>query len=118
MLLNFGTAIVLLKLLHTVFKKLSTKDYILMGMLFSLCCSCVTLVLYFITQIYNSSFRFEDGYIPEPDTTETDYELGPYSCYEYVVTGLPSAFLFVAVILNINKWMYFRWRILSLSVQK
>jgi hypothetical protein len=39
------------------------------------------------------------------------------TCATFVCIWLPAVFLMIAVILNVNKWIYFVWRILSLSMQ-
>lgn len=114
MILSLVTGIILIMLMVNVYKKLGTKDNILLGMLSCLCCSCLTTVLYFCTQIYRNAFKEDPGYVP-PDPVP-DFDMDVRDCFVYVVSGLPGVFLFMAVMLNINKWMYFRWRIQSLTV--
>lgn len=40
---------------------------------------------------------------------------GTNNCVFHAFGFLPSTFLFCAVVLNINKWIYFKWRVVFLS---
>jgi uncharacterized PurR-regulated membrane protein YhhQ (DUF165 family) len=105
---------IIIYLMHSVYKKLGKKDMILIGMLFFLCCSLLDTVIYFAIAIYWSGYDTT----PEQPHSDEKYEMGTWQCVNYISGFLCANFLFIAVILNINKWIYFRSRILLLSIQK
>ena len=107
-------------LVYLVIKRLSAKDMVLPTMLLFCCLSSLGkwLILtlnsfiiigsayYFVVLIYGDYHASE-----VPDVEPVPYKLTNGECATMVSGCLPSYFLTFAVVLNINKWIYFRYRI-------
>jgi hypothetical protein len=59
--LCFITAIVLIKLMHMVYKKLGTKDLVISFMLFFLTLACVGNMIFFAEGIFYTTFEESDA---------------------------------------------------------
>jgi len=118
--LSFLTAMVLVRLMHLVYKKLGSKDLVISFMLFFLTLACLASTVFFGESIFYSSFEESDAQYHKKQLmwpgTLSHIE-GSNLCLYYATIYLPSLFLFCAVVLNINKWIYFKWRIIFLSNQ-
>jgi len=111
-MISLVTAFVLVKLTWMVVSKIGSRDRVITSMLICLTLACLASVYFFSYQI---------NQISHPDRTDQSdqkpYKKSGYECGAFIAVWLPSIFLCLAVILNINKWMYFRWRIESLKEQ-
>lgn len=93
-------------LVYLVIKRLSAKDMVLPTMLLFCCLSSLGSAYYFVVLIYGDYHKSE-----VPDVEPVPYKLTNGECATMVSGCLPSYFLTFAVVLNINKWIYFRYRI-------
>jgi hypothetical protein len=103
------TAFVLIGLTWFVISKIGSKDRVIISMLICLTMACLASALFFSFLIVDST---------HPNRTDLDrapFKQSSFECANFVSGFLPSIFLCLAVILNINKWMYFRWRVESLK---
>ena len=110
----FITSIVLILLVRMVVKKLGSQDFIIPAMLLSLFFSSTSLIMFFSYQIYGGMVK--PSCLPSENPPKPGFHLGTVNSFGICSVWLPAIFLGVAVILNINKWQYFSWRVESLSM--
>mmetsp|Transcript_12932 Transcript_12932/g.17406 ORF Transcript_12932/g.17406 Transcript_12932/m.17406 type:complete len:135 (+) Transcript_12932:124-528(+) len=95
------TFVVLLIIMIRVIRKVGSSDKIIPLMLAMLQLSALSCSIFFIDQCRT---------LRQVPKTEEDL-VEPNSCEAAIFTTLQTAFLALAVILNINKWIYFTLRI-------
>lgn len=116
--ISFITAAVLFKLMHMVHKKLGTKDLVISFMLFFLTLACLASWVFFSECIFWNVIQLTNVGAAKralmwPGSLHHIY--GTNFCAFKTFGFIPSMFLFCAVVLNINKWIYFKWRVVFLS---
>lgn len=73
-------------------------------MLMIMCCTLYSLILFFVWNDILVALVFKDAYCSEPQPW---YLTWP----DFYISWLPSYFLGVGCMLNLNKWVYFAMRI-------
>ena len=91
---------ILMYLTHKVYKMVWIHEKAVPCMMVALCVTLLSLILYFIfliSSVQNPAWCCDDE--------------SSCSCVSSVLSGAPQFFLAIAVILNLNVWVYFRLRI-------
>ena len=103
-LLSFITALILLYVLVVTLINQGKKEVIIPCMLLNLVFSCLSLLAFFALEINEGFYEGKNIF---------EFPLTTYECTFWTSLWLPAIFLSMAVILNINKWIYFTWKILQ-----